>query len=325
MQNDRLSLQDTAPVTGRVLFSNFGNAHRAHLETNGRSFPQGAGAGARNGAADLGCAGGTGSRCARARDQGAKWASSPATCCHTLHGGRPAVTLNLPCARYCLGTSSTEVTAAPEELCQQAFTSMAGLGGQRGGGKARDQEQAGQRGQQRQALRPTRRGGGRELCGGRAPDPPTDKEASDVRDGACRLLRQGVGGGPGAAQEGWGRARETMGVSGPAQAWRPRPGPTAAASLRLRDWTRPGAERVEKAARPSLRDTQGTRAPLGPERGCGACTRPPPASAPSHWPSSRPHLLFQEAPVFEQLPVVRQCALFGFHCHLARGHKNTKP
>lgn len=39
----------------------------------------------------------------------------------------------------------------------------------------------------------------------------------------------------------------------------------------------------------------------------------------------RPHLLFQEAPVFEQLPVVRQCALFGFHCHLARGHKNTKP
>lgn len=76
-----------------------------------------------------------------------------------------------------------------------------------------------------------------------------------------------------------------MGVRGPAQAWRPRPGPTAAASLRLRDWTRPGAERVEKAARPSLRDTQGTRAPLGPERGCGACTRPPPASAPSHWPS----------------------------------------
>lgn len=59
---------------------------------------------------------------------------------------------------------------------------MAGLGGQQGGGKARDQEQAGQRGQQRQALRPTRRGGGRELCGGRAPDPPTDKEASDVRD-----------------------------------------------------------------------------------------------------------------------------------------------
>lgn len=122
MQNDRLSLQDTAPVTGRVLFSNFGNARHAHLETNSRSFPQGAGAGARNGAADLGCAGGTGSRCAQARDQGAKWASAPAMRCHTLHGGRPALTLNLPCARYCLGTSSTEVTTAPEELCQQAFT-----------------------------------------------------------------------------------------------------------------------------------------------------------------------------------------------------------
>lgn len=64
---------------------------------------------------------------------------------------------------------------------------MAGLGGQQGGGKARDQEQAGQRGQQRQALRPTRRGGGRELCGGRAPDPrPTRKHlTSETEPAGC--------------------------------------------------------------------------------------------------------------------------------------------
>lgn len=52
---------------------------------------------------------------------GRQRASSPATHCHTPHGGCPAWTLNLPCAWYLLGTSSTQITTAPKEPCQRAF------------------------------------------------------------------------------------------------------------------------------------------------------------------------------------------------------------
>lgn len=66
MQNNRLILQDT---TKSVFFSNFGNTCHAHLETKSCRSPQWARA--RNRVADLEGAGGTGSSCTQARDQGA--------------------------------------------------------------------------------------------------------------------------------------------------------------------------------------------------------------------------------------------------------------
>lgn len=69
MQNNRLILRDTAPITWCVFFSNYDNTFHAHLETNGRSFLKWARA--RNEAADLECAGDMGSGHTQARDQGA--------------------------------------------------------------------------------------------------------------------------------------------------------------------------------------------------------------------------------------------------------------
>lgn len=171
-------------------FSNFGNTCHARLENNGHSFLDWA----RNGAADLECAGGTGTRAptgVRTRNvlpQPSRRAPSldpePAVCAvlagHQQHRGH-----------HCpQGAVSTAIHEA-----RQAWVVSRQVGRSAAEGTAA------------QALRPARRRGRRELRGGRAPNPPTDEEASGVRGGACRLLCAGVCGGPGAVRDGWGRER----------------------------------------------------------------------------------------------------------------------